>query len=115
MSDSEWAKFSPIKQTINFPKDFHVLQQQCQQNHIDVQQITLFSEDFVAGALTQNSWATEEKWQYWEQHFFAPILKDLDKIQSFQIVTEQGVWQINAKKWYLAIKKLFFKHSGSKQ
>lgn len=115
VSDSEWAKFSPIKQTINFPKDFHVLQQQCQQNHIDVQQITLFSEDFVAGALTQNSWATEEKWQYWEQHFFAPILKDLDKIQSFQIVTEQGVWQINAKKWYLAIKKLFFKHSGSKQ
>ena len=71
-----------------------------QQNHIDVQQITLFSEDFVAGALTQNSWATEEKWQYWEQHFFAPLLQNLDKIKSFQIVTEQGIWQIQAKKWW---------------
>lgn len=98
--DSQWQVFSQIKQQIDFPKDFLSLQQKCQQENIDMQQLTLFSEDFVGSVLSQDDWAAEHIWQHWENHFFAPIWQHLNQIKQLQIITEQGIWQIRASAWW---------------
>lgn len=95
-SNSAWKAFSS-HQVMDLEHDFYTLQKACQENNIDINDLTLFSEDFVESGLKQDELAQHAIWQDWDARFLQPIEQNLHHIKSFNLITEEGCLIITKK------------------
>lgn len=95
-SNSPWAQIDSPNH-IAAPTDFSAWIDSCKQHQIALDNTLLFSEDFININPDQYNHTVN----YWENHFFAPIEKQLKnkQLKHLQIICEQGSLIIDTQRW----------------